>query len=364
MQTLRFKTVLKAVAAALTVWVICSCSGEAKETAKKAMKVGMVTDAGTIDDKSFNQGTWEGILRAEKELGIEAKYLKPVGTTEADYVKEISNLYDAGYHFIVCPGFKFETAVFKCQTKYPDAKFVIIDGNAHPNDAWDPQNGPNTIGISFAEHEAGFVAGVAAALQLKEGRFGFIGGMEIPAVQKFNWGWQQGIMYANENFGTKIEVLSDDFVYQGTFSEIAAGQQIAASMFDRGVSCIHAAAGGVGIGAINEAKARRQAGKEAWVVGVDVNQYNEGLLPDGKSVILTSAMKYIDRASFEMIKEELDGVFTGGRSLLLTAKDDAVGIPAENPNLSPEVQQQVNEIYQAIKDGSITVADKQGSLFR
>ncbi len=160
--------------------VLTSCT---KEEQKKTLKVGMVTDAGTIDDKSFNQGTWEGIKRAEKELGVEIKYLKPVGTTEADYIKEISNLYDAGYKFIICPGFKFETAVFKAQSKYKDAKFVIIDGNAHPADSYDPQNGPNTIGISFLENEAAFLAGIAAALQFQKGNFGFIGGMEIPAVK-------------------------------------------------------------------------------------------------------------------------------------------------------------------------------------
>lgn len=362
MRKVNLKTVLMAAVLVLSAFFISSCA----ESGKKAtvMKVGMVTDAGTIDDKSFNQGTWEGIVRAQKELGVEIKYLKPVGTTEADYVKEISNLYDSGYKFIICPGFKFETAVFKCQTKYPDAKFVIIDGNAHPADAWDPQNGPNTIGISFAEHEAGFVAGVAAALQLKEGRFGFIGGMEIPAVQKFNWGWQQGILYANEKLGTNIEIQPEDFVYQGTFSDIAAGQQIAASMYDRGVTCIHAAAGGVGVGVINETKARCQVGKDVWVVGVDVNQYDEGLLPDGKSVVLTSAMKYLNEAAFDMIDANLKGTFEGGRSVMLTAKDNAVGIPAENPNLSPEVQKQVDEIYQSIKSGQIMVAEKQGDLFR
>ena len=188
--------------------------------------------------------------------------------------------------------------------------------------------------------------------------------MEIPAVQKFNWGWQQGIKYANENLGTNIEMHPEDFVYQGTFSDIAAGQQIAASMFDRGVTCIHAAAGGVGVGVINEAKARRQVGKDVWVVGVDVNQYNEGLLPDGKSIILTSAMKYVDRASYDMIKDELNGKFHGGITLLLTAKEDAVGIPPENPNLSDDVQKKVDEIYQQIKSGAIVVADKQGDLFR
>ena len=96
MRKISLKTILGTAVLLFSVFAICSCT-KSEEPAKKAMKVGMVTDAGTIDDKSFNQGTWEGIVRAEKELGVEIKYLKPVGTTEADYVKEISNLYDSGY---------------------------------------------------------------------------------------------------------------------------------------------------------------------------------------------------------------------------------------------------------------------------
>ena len=341
--------------------VFTSCQ---KQEAKKTLMVGMVTDAGTIDDKSFNQGTWEGIKLAEKELGATVKYLKPVGTTEADYLKEITNLYDAGYKMIVCPGFKFETAVFKAQTKYPDAKFVLIDGNAHPADMYEPQNGPNTVGISFLENESAFLAGVAAALQIKEGSFGFIGGMEIPAVQKFNWGWQQGIQYANENLGTNITLNKDNFLYQGGFSDIAAGQQLAASMYDRGVTVIHAAAGGVGVGVINEAKTRTQAGKKVWVVGCDVDQYAEGLMPNGASIILTSAMKYLSTAAFDMIKDEQNGQFVGGRSLLLGAQQDGVGIPENNPNLSGDVQKTVDAIAAKIKAGEIAVSAEQGMLFK
>lgn len=355
----RFKKIL--LGCVLACFVFASCT---KENSADVLKVGMVTDAGTIDDKSFNQGTWEGIQKAKADFGIDIKYLKPVGTTEADYIKEISNLYDSGYKFIVCPGFKFETAIYKAQSKYKDAKFVIIDGNAHPADSWNPENGPSTIGISFLENEAGFLAGVAAALQMQEGRFGFIGGMEIPAVQKFNWGWQQGIKYANEHFGTHITMEQENFIYQGTFNDIAAGQQIAASMYDRGVTVIHAAAGGVGVGVINEAKTRTQAGKKVWVVGVDVDQYSEGIVADGSSVILTSAVKYVDVAAYDMIKAELNKEFEGGRSLLLSTKEDGVGIPETNPNLSDEVQGKVKEIHEKIKNGEIVISSVQGDLFK
>ena len=344
----------------VTMSMLVGCGSGSGANSEKMM-VGMVTDAGTIDDKSFNQGTWEGIEKAEKELGINKKYLKPNGTTEADYTKEIGNLYDAGYRFIITPGFKFETAVFKAQDQYKDAKFVIMDGE--PKDANDKAVvAENTVAIYFAEHEAGFIAGVATAVQLQEGELGFIGGMKIPAVQKFNWGYQQGIKYANENLGTKVNLSKENVIYEGTFDNAAGGTQIAAQMYDRGVKAIFCAAGGVGNGVISEAKTRAANGKEVWVIGVDSDQYNDGIYADGKSIILTSAMKRVDNAAFDMIKAEQEGKFPGGQTITLTAKEDAVGLPNENPNLSEDTIKKVNEVFEKIKSGEITIADKADGL--
>jgi basic membrane protein A len=348
------------VAAALAV-TGCSKKAAAQKT---ALKVGMVTDSGTIDDKSFNQGTWEGILRAQKDMGIDCKYLKPAGTTEADYLKEIGNLADAGYQIVICPGFKFETAIYTAQDKYPNVKFVLLDGKPHTADYATYKTGTNTVAVSWLEQESGFVAGVAASVQIKEGEFGFIGGMEIPAVQKYNWGWQQGIKYANDNFGTKITIKPENVIYQGTFSDVAAGQQLAASMYDKGVKVIFAAAGGVGVGVINEAKTRRSTAKDVWMVGVDVDQYNDGVMPDGKSAVLTSAMKYLDRASYDMIKDELAGQFPGGQELELSAVNDGIGIPESNPNLSDEAQKDAMQALADIKAGKITVAASADGLIK
>jgi len=340
----------------MAVTMLAGCAGGGAK-----FKVGMVTDAGTIDDKSFNQGTWEGVVKAANELNIESNYIKPAGTTEADYLKEIGNLYDAGFKLIVAPGYKFETAIFQAQDKYKDAKFVIIDGSPHAGD-YNVVVGKNTVSIFFAEEQSGFLVGVAAALQLKEGAVGFIGGMKVPAVQKFNWGFQQGLAYANANFGTKMTIDKENVIYQGSFDNVAAGQQLAAQMYDKGVKAIFAAAGGVGIGAINEAKTRASAGNEAWIIGVDVDQYSEGIYTDGKSVILTSAMKRIDQASYDMVMAEKDGKFPGGQILTLNAKNDGVAIPAENPNLDDEVEKQVAQVLSDIKNGKITVSAEQGSL--
>ena len=352
--------VLTIVMIAMSLLVACGSNGGSADK----MKVGMVTDAGTIDDKSFNQGSWEGVLKAAKELELQERYLKPNGTTEADYVKEIDNLYDAGYKLIVTPGFKFETAIFAAQAKYEDAKFVLIDGAPHSGD-WNTVVGDNTVSIFFAEHESGFLAGVATALELQDAQAGFIGGMEIPPVQKFNWGFQQGLTYANENFGTNVTMEAQNVVYQGSFDNVAAGQQIAAQMYERGVDVIFAAAGGVGVGAINEAKTRVATGSDVWMVGVDVDQYADGLLEgQDKSVILTSAMKRIDQAAYDMIKAEVNGEFPGGETLVFDAKNDGVGIPAENPNLSKETTDKVAEVYKLLQSGDIVVSGEQGDLIK
>lgn len=339
-------------------------SEEAKPVASD-LKVGMVTDAGTIDDKSFNQGTWEGILRAGEELGIQTNYLKPAGQTEADYLKEIGNLYDTDYKFIVTPGFKFETAIYKAQSKYEDAKFVILDGAPHAGDnAYDVKD--NTVAIYFAEHQSGFIAGVATAVELKEGALGFIGGLEIPAVQKFNWGFQQGVAYANANLGTNMTIDPSNVVYQGSFDNAPAGQQLAAQMFDKGVKAIFCAAGGVGVGAIKEGVERNKQGNEAWIIGVDSDQYAEGFYDaeNTKSCILTSAIKRIDNASYDMIQAELNGQFPGGQTLTFDITTDGVGLPVNNPNLSEETLKTVNDIVQQMKEGKIIVADNGEGLIK
>mgnify|MGYP001370493707 CR=1 FL=1 len=349
---------------AITVTLFAGCgssssTGDKTTSKEEKIKVGMVTDSGTIDDKSFNQGTWEGLEKTKTELGTESKYLKPNGETEADYLKNIGDLYDSGFKFIATPGFKFETAIYKAQDKYKDAHFVLIDGT--PNDGATPtanyKVAENAVSILFAEHQAGFIVGVATSVELKEGDLGFIGGMEIPAVQKFNWGFQQGVAYANEKLGTKVSLKAENVIYQGTFNDAAAGQQLAAQMYDRGVKAIFCAAGGVGNGVITEAKARVASGKNVWVVGVDRDQYEDGVGADGKSVVLTSAVKKVESASYNMVKALKEGNFPGGQTLIFDITKDAVGIPEKNPNLSDATTKIVGDVVTKLKDGSIKVID-------
>lgn len=351
------KKLIKAVATTLVaVTALTGCGNAAGDNASNAasFKVGMVTDMGSIDDRSFNQLTWEGIQKAGEDFGLQTKYLKPAGTTEPELMKEIGNLYDGGYRFIVGSGFKFATSMFSAQTKYPDAKFVITDSTIY-SDAGEEYVADNSVSILFSEEEAGFLVGVAAAVQLQDANAGFIGGMESEVIQRFNWGYQQGIKYANENLGTNIAMEDQNFVYQGTFTDAAAGQQIAAQMYERGVDVIFTAAGGVGAGVINEARQRAAVGQKVWVIGVDADQYADGIYKDNESVILTSALKNVGVAIYDMIKLETEGAFPGGQVLEYGVKNNGVGLPAENPNLNENTMNAVNDVYGKLQSGEIVV---------
>ena len=350
------KKVMALVLLALMVTGLVGCGSDnnASKSEEGKLKVGMVTDTGTIDDKSFNQGTWEGIKEAEKSFGLETTFMQPNGESESSYLTEIQNLYDSGYKFIVTPGYKFETAIYKAQSQYEDAKFVLIDGE--PNDGNDNYLvADNTVAVYFAEEQSGFIAGVASAVQLQDGDFGFIGGMEIPSVKKFNYGFQQGVAYANEHYGTNVSLKAENIVYSGSFSDTALGQQLSAQMYDNGVKAIFTAAAGVNIGVITEAKTRVANGQEAWVIGVDSDQYDDGIYEGNKSVVLTSAIKKIDEAAYQIIEDEINGEFPGGQVLRFDAKNDAVGIPSENPNLNDDTIAKVNEVIDAIKADKIEV---------
>lgn len=336
--------------------MLVGCGSTAATSNASGYKVGLVTNIGSIDDKSFNQGAWEGIQAAAESKSIDSKYLQPSGETDAEALSEIANFNDAQYELVVAPGFKFGTTIFEAQSKYPDMKFVTIDTVVHNGDNIAAM-ADNSVAILFEESQAGFLAGVATAVELKEGNAGFIGGMETDAVKKFNWGFQQGLTYANENYGTNVMLEAQNCVYQGTFTDIAAGQQISAQFYDRGVDVIFCAAGAVGTGVIKEARERAQAGQEVWVIGVDVDQYDDGLYADGQSVVLTSAVKKINVATQDVIESAIADEFPGGQILIYSMENDGVGIPDENPNLSEETTNIVNEVYEKVKSGEIIVAN-------
>lgn len=329
------------------------------KVATEGIKVGMVTDSGTIDDRSFNQSTWEGIKKYESENStIEAKYLQPSGEQETDYLTAINDLVDSGYNLIVTPGNKFETAIHKAAEQHPDVSFIILDGEA--NDGEKAVKHDNVVSILFSDQQAGFLAGLAAALSTKSGKLGFVGGSQIPPVERFGVGYKAGVKYANVTYNTNAEVV--DFIYQGTFNDAAAGQTLAAGMYDKGIDIIFHAAGGTGVGVFNEAKERAEKGEKVYVIGVDLDQYDTGKISSGESVTLTSAMKRMDNAVYKYIDAKVNNTFQGGETITLTVAEDGVGLPDKNPNLSEDTISKINETKQRIIDGSVTVPSSEDEL--
>ena len=218
----------------------------------------------------------------------------------------------------------------------------------------------NVVCVYFKEHEAGFLAGVAAALSSKTGKLGFIGGMEIPPVQRYGWGFQAGVKYANTNLGTKAQIIN--YIYQGTFNDTAAGQTLASGIYDKGADIVFHAAGGVGVGVFNEAKQRAEKGKPVWVIGVDVDQYDMGKISSGASVTLTSAMKRIDTAAYNYIDAKIKGTFPGGQIINLSLADQGVGLPETNPNLSADTIAKVDAVKKDIIDKKFAVPATQEEL--
>ena len=312
-----------------------------KEEAGADLKVGFVTDTGGIDDKSFNQGTWEGILKyAEEnnwEEGNQYKYIQ--SNDEADYIPNLSAFGDDNYDLVIAAGFKFFDSLSEVAPQYPDMNFVIIDSVVEQ---------PNVASVVFAEEQGSFLVGVAAAKATKTGKVGFVGGEDFDLIRKFHAGFVAGVKSVDKD----IEVLDQ---YAGSFGEPGKGQQIASTLYEKGVDIIYHAAGGTGNGVINEAKNRVENGEEVWVIGVDKNQYEDGKIASGESVILTSMMKRVDVAAYNVIDALANDNFPGGEVTALTLAEDGVGIPKENPNLSEDIVNSVNEYKERIVNGEIEV---------
>ena len=305
--------------------------------------IGLVTDTGGIDDKSFNQGTWEGILAFKEDYGLsddQVQYLQ--SENDADYIPNLSTFADEGFDLIVAPGFLFEESITEVANNYPDQKFLLIDMVVEPT---------NIVDAVFAEEQGSFLVGVAAALKAQEAgknTVGFIGGIDFALIQKFEAGFEEGVAAVDPNIKVLVE-------YAGSFSDTQKGQIVAAKLYDQGAYVIYHAAGATGNGAIKEAKDRVQNNQDVWIIGVDKDQYEEGVYAGNKSVVLTSMVKRVDVAAYSVAEMTYEDNFPEGEILVFTLENDGVGIPVINPNLSSDILQQVNTYKEQVISGAITV---------
>ena len=294
-------------------------------------EIGMITDIGTIDDKSFNQGTWEAIKAYAEANGKTYNYYQPSAQSTEIYVERIDQAVADGAKVIVTPGFLFEEPIFIAQDKYPDVHFVLIDGNPHNADYSEFRTEKNAVGIVFAEEQSGFLAGYAA---VKDGytKLGFMGGMAVPAVVRFGYGFVQGADYAAKELG--LTDVSLNYNYTGGFAATPEAQAMASSWYNDGVQVIFACGGAVGNSVMAAAEAA--GGK---VIGVDVDQSAES------ETVITSAMKGLGAAVEQALTAFYADKFPGGEAWVLGADKGGVQLPMATSRFTTFTQADYDAIY-------------------
>lgn len=314
-----------------------AASGTAS-TEDGSYEIAMITDLGKIDDKSFNQGTWEGVQKYASEKGISHKYYQPQGEGDEVYLTTIELAVKGGAKVVVTPGFLFEKPIFDAQTTYPDVHFILLDGAPREADGMEPSVAENTVGFVYAEEQPGFLAGYAA---VKEGytKLGFLGGVAVPAVVRYGYGFVQGAEYAAKEMGLPDGGVTINYNYTGSFTETPEIQTLAASWYQQGTEVIFACGGSIGNSAMAAAEA--SGGK---VIGVDVDQSVQS------ASVITSAMKNLPDAVYDMLEKHYAGAFPGGQFLTFSAKEDLVGLPMDTSKFEKFTQEDYTKIYDMLKN--------------
>ena len=304
-------------------------------------ELAMITDIGTIDDKSFNQGTWEGIKAYAEEHNITHKYYKPTEQSNDAYLAAIQLAVEGGAKVIATPGFLFEEPIYLAQDLYPDVNFILIDGNPHNADYSEYRTNSNAVGITYAEQQAGYLAGYAC---VKDGytKLGFMGGMAVPAVIRYGYGFVQGAEAAAAEMG--IASIDMKYHYTGNFDATPEAQALAASWYNEGTEVIFGCGGAVGNSVMAAAEANN--GK---VVGVDVDQSTES------ETVITSAMKGLAASVQQTIEAYYNGEFPGGQAVVKDASNDGVKLPMETSKFNTFSAADYDALFAKLANGEIAL---------
>jgi len=317
-----------------------SSSGSTTSAPASNLKVGMAYDIGGRGDQSFNDAAAAGLDRSKSELGItDAKELEASpGETDAQKEERLRSLAEAGYNPIIAVGFAYSAALAKVAPDFPDIKFAIVDdANA---------KGANIANLTFAENEGSFLVGAAAALKSQAKHIGFVGGVQVPLIKKFEVGYEAGAKAVEPSIKIDVKYLTQPPDFTG-FNDPAKGKTAAQGMFDGGADVVYHAAGGSGAGVFQAAKA---AGKLA--IGVDSDQYKTAD-PAVQGVILTSMLKKVDVAVFNFIKSVQDNAFKSGETVFDLA---AGGVDySTSGGKVDDIKSKLDDFKQKIINGEITV---------
>ena len=345
----RFGWALSVLFAAGTLLSACGGQGGDNAGGKKedTFSVAMVTDVGGVDDRSFNQSAWEGLQKFGKDNGLEKgrggyDYLQ--STSDADYPTNLNKLVRNDFDLIYGIGYLMGDAMKEVAEQNPKKHFAIVDTVV---------DAPNVASITFKEHEGSFLVGVVAGLMTKTNKVGFVGGMEIPLIEKFESGFRAGVKAVNPKATVEVQ-------YAGAFNQADKGKAIASSMYASGIDIIYHAAGGTGNGVFSEAKdlKKKDPNREIWVIGVDKDQAPEGEVKIGDktyNVTLTSMVKRVDVAVYDVAKRAQAGDFPGGQAIEYGLPENGVGIAPTQDNIPDDVLKAVDEWKEKIANGEVKV---------
>ena len=330
---MKFKKIVTiAMAGIMTASFLTGCGSNTESTNNGSDKVtvAMVSDVAGINDQSYNQSAWEGLERAKKELGIEIKYLE--SKQDSDYATNVETLADEEVDLIIGVGSKLADTIKDAAENYPDQKFAIID------ETYD-EIPSNVKSVLFESEQASYLVGLIAGKMSETKNVGFIGGLDIPVINTFKYGYMAGVKAADANCEIQAQ-------YANSFNDQAKGKAITNQMISKGADVVFTAAGDVGTGSM-------EAIKEANKYGIGVDRDQSDLAPQN---ILTSAIKRVDVGMYETVKELVEGKFQGGTSTTYGLEQNGIGIADTTSNLVPQdVLDFVNEKIEELKAGKISV---------
>ncbi|MGT2833523.1 BMP family lipoprotein [Streptococcus halotolerans] len=339
--------------ASVAVLTLAACGnrgGSKSDGGDAGLKVAMVTDTGGVDDKSFNQSAWEGLQAWGKENGLKKgkgfDYFQ--STSESDYANNLDTAISSGYKLVFGIGFALHDAIEKVAQDNTDTNFVIIDDVIEGKD--------NVASATFADNEAAYLAGIAAAKTTKTKKVGFVGGMESDVITRFEKGFEAGVKSVDDSIEIKVD-------YAGSFGDAAKGKTIAAAQYASGADIVYQVAGGTGVGVFSEAKSLNEGKKESekvWVIGVDRDQKDEGKYTskDGKesNFVLASTLKEVGKTVELISGQAKDNKFPGGDVTVYGLKDGGVDIATTN--VDEATVKEINKAKEQIKSGEIKVPKK------
>jgi basic membrane protein A len=299
------------------------------------IKVGLVLEKSGKDDKSFNASAYQGLKRAEKELGVTTKTVESPDNSAYESLQRA--FAEKKFDLIVAVGFHQLEAVKKNAARFPDQKFILVDEDA---------KAPNVRSVMFEEHEGSYLVGAIAALHAKSNKVGFIGGMDVPLIRRFQMGYEAGVKKINP----KAEILVNYLGVTGeAWNNPPKAKELALDQYNRGADVIFVAAGNSGLGVFDAAEAQKKL-----AIGVDSNQ--DWIKP---GYILTSMLKHVDEAVFDSIKLFKDGKFTTGLTRY-GVKSKGVDYSVDEHNakiLTADDKKKAEELRAQIISGKIKVPD-------